>query len=88
MLIRVPRYFYEDHEDRGLDTPVVIRKTLRHIFIDSEDQYLSELLSDAIYYSDPFGFDGYRGLCSSARATVNAIRRSLVLSPVRRKRIT
>ena len=72
--IRIPRLFYEDHEDRDLDTPVAIKTTKRHVWIDPADPALGELLSDARYYSDPYGFDPECfGLCMSARATAKAI---------------
>ena len=73
-LIRISRGFYYDHRYRDLDTPVALRSTKRHVWIDPSDPALAELLSDAKFYSDPFGFyPEYFGLCMSARATVKSI---------------
>ena len=72
--IRIPRYFYEDHRDRDLDTPVAIKTTKRHVWIDLNDEHVPELMSDADYYADESGFDIYtRGICRSAKATLKAI---------------
>lgn len=72
--IRLPRMFIEDHHDRGLQTPRIIKVTRRHVWIDPDDPAVPELLSDARYYADSFGFDpSYRGLCASARATLSAL---------------
>jgi hypothetical protein len=71
--IRIPRLFYEDHEDRDLDTPVAIKTTKRHVWIDLNDEHVPELMSDADYYKDETGFDGSAGICRSARATLKAI---------------
>ena len=71
--IRIPRLFYDDHEDRGLDTPPAIRWTRRHVWIDLHDEHLHELMSDADYYRDASQFDDCAGLCRSAQATLTAI---------------
>ncbi len=72
--MRIPRYFYDDHRDRGLDTPVALRVTKRHVWVDPADPAIPELISDARYYSDYNGMDPcFFGLVSSARATVRAL---------------
>jgi len=71
--IRIPRLFYEDHRDRDLDTPVAIKTTKRHVWIDLNDEHLPELMSDADFYKDERDFDGCSGICRSARATLKAI---------------
>lgn len=76
-LVRIPTRFYEDHESRDLDTPVAVKWTKRHVWIDKADPAVPELLNDAEYYSDPYGpsdFDGAAGLRASAKATVKALK--------------
>ena len=72
-LIRIPKGFYQDHADRDLPTPEVVRCTSRHLYVRSDDPALPELLNDAEYYSDPHGPWAGIGLRSSALATVRAI---------------
>ena len=75
--IRIPKKFWHDHDNRDLDTPVVLRETKAHFFIAGDDPANSELLSDAEFYAAPWGpddFEGAFGLKSSARATARALR--------------
>lgn len=73
--IRVPRKFYDDHIERDLEAPAVLRRTKHHYFIDALSPYLEEFLNDAEYYSSMVRYmhPEYRGLCKSATATVKAI---------------
>jgi hypothetical protein len=72
--IRIPRKFYEDHRERELDTPVAIKTTKRHVWIDLNDEHLFELMSDADFYSDETEVElSSRGICRSAQATLKAI---------------
>lgn len=74
--IRIPRRFYDDHVDRDLEAPEVLKATKSHYWIDALSPHLDELLSDADYYADSVG-DMERhlfGLCKSAAATAAAIR--------------
>lgn len=73
-LIRIPHRFFNDHRDRDLPTPEVVRWTNRHLYIRLDDPATPELLNDAEYYADPWGPDGGIGLRSSAKATAKAIR--------------
>ena len=76
-MIRIPKRFYDDHAERDLRSPAIVKETARHYWI-AADQNLTELLSDAEFYRDvPPDLPGYFGLVSSARATANAIRRYL-----------
>ena len=76
-LVRIPMYFYIDHEERALDTPPEVKRTKRHVWIDRDHPFVAELLSDARYYQDTLGFGNeWHGLCHSARATVRAIENS------------
>jgi hypothetical protein len=75
--IRIPKIFYNDHRDRDLPSPVVVNESKSHYWIDASDHDISELLSDATYYSTSVGWseqwDSIRGLVYSARATVKAL---------------
>lgn len=76
-IVRIPRVFYDDHVDRDLPAPPVLRETKRHYFIDDEHPDIFELRDDAAHYSDATTW-GYGielgGLERSARATLNALR--------------
>lgn len=73
--VRIPRRFYEDHLWRDLPTPIALRETKRHVWIDSEDEAVIDLLSDAEHHAEEaMHFDPpMPGLASSARATVRAL---------------
>ena len=76
-LIRIPRAFYDNHVERALPAPEIVRQTKGHYFIDATSEELVELLSDAEYYADPafeveFG-SHLAALILSARATERAI---------------
>jgi len=81
--IRIPRKFYDDHEERGLPAPAVLKATSRHYWIDALSRDLDELLSDARYYAEAIdfypgsGMEYLSGLVASARATVRAIEAEL-----------
>lgn len=77
--IRIPRRFYDDHVERDLEAPGVLKATKTHYWIDALSPHLDELLSDADYYADSVGdMDSYLfGLCMSARATARAIRAAI-----------
>ena len=77
-LIRIPKTFYQDHVDRDLPAPPIVRETKRHYWIDATSEHVDELLSDASHHGDPACFDfevgSYLGaLILSARATERAI---------------
>ena len=79
-LIRIPTVFFIDHEERALDTPVVVKETKTHFYIDSADPAIHNLYSDAEFYCDPYGpdADGLFGLKASARATMRALKPYIV----------
>lgn len=54
-LIRIPLYFFWDHESRELPTPVLVRRTKTNGWVDRLDPALPELISDARYYAEPYG---------------------------------
>ena len=78
--IKVPAYFYDDHDSRELPTPCVLHRTARAVTVAIDDLNLPELLSDAKYYADPEGdFEPEcRGLIASAKATVRAINKFII----------
>ena len=49
-MIRIPKRFYDDHAERDLESPAILKETARHYWI-AADQHLAELLSDADFYS-------------------------------------
>lgn len=72
-LIRIPKRFLDDHLERDLPTPEIVRETSFHYFIASGDPTIGELIEDARHYAD--GLDeAPRGIVMSARATLRAIR--------------
>jgi len=75
-LIKIPKRFFDDHCDRDLDTPIVIKQTARHYWIDKNDLAIGELKSDAEYYVSigAGGFDKcFSGLVHSASATLRSL---------------
>lgn len=72
-LIKLPKRFFDDHAERGLPTPEVIRDYAHSYAISINDPALTELLEDAEHYVD--GVDqAERGLIMSAKATCRAIK--------------
>ena len=76
-LIKIQKRFYEDHNERDLESPVIVKETKTHYWISSEDEHLQELHSDACFYAEPYvdthPSDYLWGVVVSARATVRAI---------------
>ena len=56
-MIRVNRLFYDDHIERELPAPPVLRENRTHYWIDPRHHDAAELLSDADYYDEVEGFD-------------------------------
>jgi hypothetical protein len=74
-LIRVPRTFFLDHEERDCEPYCEpVKRSSRFVWLRPDDPGLDELLDDARHYAEPdmFGAD-YGSLVRSARATVKAI---------------
>lgn len=82
MTIRVPRKFFDDHVERDLPSPKILRETKNHYFIPKNDEAVSELLSDADYYAEMRRLGGLEpglgGLAMSAEATARAIRAATI----------
>ena len=76
-LIKIPRTFYDDHRDRDLESPKILKETKTHYWIKADDPDIAELKSDAHYYYTLWregAFDKYLfGLCMSAGATLKAL---------------
>ena len=77
--IKITKKFFEDHIMRDLPAPSVIKATKSHIWIDATSEHLSDLLSDADFYADPWSFgdadfgSDLSALVKSAKATKRAI---------------
>lgn len=78
--VKIPRRFYDDHTERELPAPGILKSTRTHYWIDALSPDLAELLEDAEFYSsdaiDAAAFPELFGLKSSARATAAAIRKA------------
>lgn len=77
MFIDLPVTFFSDRAERDLPMPKIVKRKGRHVRVAANDPALTDMLSDAEYYSDVVkasGDSSYLGLQSSARATVKAIR--------------
>jgi hypothetical protein len=81
--VRLPAAFFNDHAERELPTPKVLRENSRHVWVRSYDPALVELLNDARHYAHRDGPDECpRGLISSAKATVQTIERCIALKAI------
>lgn len=79
-VVRVPRYFFEDHETRLLPTPDVVRSGARWVDVIAEGYGFEDLVDDALHYASPYGPDAIDDggkLVRSAKATVRAVDRAL-----------
>ena len=73
-LIKIPKRFLDDHAERDLDTPEVVRHTKTHYWIKGDDPAIPELLSDADWYTDPHGpGEMCPGLRVAAHALIKAV---------------
>ena len=80
-LIKIPTRFYEDHLERDLECPEIIKETKTHYWISADDEHLGELHDDADFYAFPYvdarPGDYLWGIVVSARATVKAIEKAV-----------
>ena len=75
-LIKIGKRFYDDHYERALPAPPVIKETKSHYWIDASDNFVIDLLEDADFYSIVSDWPReYFGLCKSAASTADAIRK-------------
>lgn len=70
-LVRLPKRFFQDHEDRFLPTPAIVKETRYHYFVEIDDEHLGELFDDASHYAShpDYASTCGLGLVASARAT-------------------
>tara|TARA_Y100000052_G_C2943779_1_gene82450 strand:+ start:150 stop:401 length:252 start_codon:yes stop_codon:yes gene_type:complete len=72
---KITKRFYEDHVERDLIAPDVVKKTKTHLWIDAtENEAMAELRSDALFIAlgNIDGFQ-YEGLRKSAIALLEVI---------------
>lgn len=50
-IVRVPRSFYDDHNERGLPAPDPVKESKLYVWIDRDHPDVPELVSDAQHYS-------------------------------------
>lgn len=84
--LKIPQVFFDDHVSRGLvsttDTPITKTLSKHYVVVLTTNDTL-ELISDALHYTTPGMFEwDYQYLVSSARATLNAIRKQLTYDEV------
>jgi hypothetical protein len=73
--ISLPRLFYWDHLERDLPTPEMVQSNKAHIIVNRDDPAMNDLLEDAEFYASDAMDQLPPGLKSSAKATVNAIKK-------------
>ena len=80
-LIKIPQRFYEDHLERDLECPAIVKETKTHYWISADDEHLKELHEDADFYAFPYvdarPGEYLWGIVTSARATVKAIEKAV-----------
>jgi len=78
-LIKIPKRFYDDHKERDLESPAIIKQNKTHYWIKSDDPDIAELKSDADYYYTMWNMGAFDkslvGICMSAKATLNALQK-------------
>jgi hypothetical protein len=82
MIIRIPCRFFVDHAERELPTPIILRETPRHVWIDTDDPAFAELMDDAKHYAHRDGPDQCPpGIITGAKALLKTVAKQT--SPVR-----
>jgi len=72
--IDLPRYFWEDHESRGLPSGRLVKTLARRVRVELDEAAAAEIRSDADHYATDVDLrSSLPGLAASARATVAAI---------------
>lgn len=74
-LIKIPQMFFDDHRDRFLPTPKIIKesKTNYWIYADKNDPGYIDLIEDVEMYADIDGPDDCSWLKVPAKALLRAI---------------
>jgi hypothetical protein len=73
---RIPKRFFDDHEERALPSPDIIKQNKTAYWIVDEGEGYDELLDDAKYYADSYGPDDNCGnIKRAAIALLKAVAR-------------
>lgn len=74
-IVTIPKGFYDDHVERGLPAPPIVRRRSRHYEIDTGHPDFPELMEDASFYADPWGPDAAPNIRLAAFAFLRAVQR-------------
>jgi len=79
-VIRITKRFYDDHVERDLEAPALIRESKRYYWIDTSDENFNELHTDAIFYRGMWldgAYDSYlKPICMSAHQLITSFEMS------------
>lgn len=85
--IKIPTVFFDDHRSRECvehTAEPITKRLTRHYIVELDTRDAAGLMSDALHYSNADLFNwALQGLVSSARATVQAIRKQHTYDEVR-----
>ena len=72
---RIPRMFYDDHVERELDAPPIIKQNKVYVWIDTTHPHFAELLADAYHYAsgDSGWTEGAYRYCEAAQRMIIAL---------------
>lgn len=77
-MIKLPKVYFDDHDDCNVPSPAILWITKKHYLVDPADPAIDEFSDRAEYYATGQFEREYFGLVSSARATVKAIKQSRI----------
>lgn len=79
-IIRITKRFYNDHVDRDLSAPDILKESKRYYWIDTSDENFNELHSDAIFYNEMWLEGAYdpelKPICMSAHQLIASFKKS------------
>ena len=79
-VIRITKRFYDDHVERDLEAPAVLRSSKRYYWIDTDNKNFDELHADAIFYRGMWldgAYDSYlKPICMSAHQLIVSFEKS------------
>ena len=73
-LLKLPRRFFDDHVERELPAPTVVKQNRRYVWIRAADPRLPELVNDADFHSTGL-IPECVGISLAARALLRALER-------------